>query len=90
MKQQIRLTESDLHRIVKEVVNKVLKEKISKDDITAEPYDGAKRFVPMSDKGEFARRARQQLAYFKNTGKTDKEETLKNNIRNRRQQNGWT
>ena len=88
-KKAFKVNESQLKDIIRESVLRILGEAISKDDINAEPYDGAKRFVPMSDKAEFARSARQQLGYFKKAGKKDKEETLKNNIKNRRQQNGW-
>lgn len=80
----VKVSESQLFDIIKESVNILLKEAISKNDLGADAYDGAKRFVPMSDKAKFARTARRQLDYFKKSGKTDKENTLRNNIRNQK------
>ena len=83
-KRAIKVSESQLFDIIKESVNILLKEAISKNDLGADTYDGAKHFVPMSDKAKFARTARRQLDYFKKSGKTDKENTLRNNIRNQK------
>ena len=72
-KGQFKLTESQLHQIIRESVYRILKEAISKTDME-EPYDGGKNFVPMTDRGVQARQMRRQLAYNKtkpNGGKFD-------------------
>ena len=55
-KRTIRLTESDLHRVIKESVNKVLKEN---DDFTPHGYKGTSNWggneIQISDSGDGAR-----------------------------------
>ena len=56
MKRRIRLTESDLHRVIKESVNKILKEN---DDFIPHGYKGTSNWggneIQISDKGDGAR-----------------------------------
>ena len=76
---QIKVSESQLFNIIEESVKRII-EAISKTDMQ-EPYDGAKRFVPMSDRGIKARQLRNGISYLKNSQGNRKKNDLEMDYR---------
>jgi hypothetical protein len=76
---QIKVSESQLFNIIEESVKRII-EAISKTDMQ-EPYDGAKRFVPMSDRGIKARQLRNGISYLKNSQDNRKKNDLEMDYR---------